>query len=225
MRELIVIILLFSGTYLNAQILNQKNVFGFSWGISAPRADFAKKTFEYDAGFAKSGPDLQIDYYRLIGMHFAFNATLGYSNFIFDESAYKSEYNELLFQEKGIVVSAGNYQVFYKLIGFVFRFPAIPRSEIFMRAQIGYSYSIHPEITVVDNNFGLMNSVEKSKSLSICAGTGIGLRYNLSEKYALNFIYSLNRTKPSFEDKNDFGRNFKLPIRYQNFNLGFSVYL
>ena len=94
MRELIIIILLFSGTYLNAQNLNQKNVFGISWGISKPRADFAKKSFVYDAGFAKPGPNLQFDYYRLIGKHFAFNATIGYSNFQFDENAYKNEEKE-----------------------------------------------------------------------------------------------------------------------------------
>ena len=223
MRELFVIILLFPGVCLNAQNLNQKNVFGISLGISKPRADFAKKSFVYDAGFAKSGLDLQLDYYRLIGKHFAFNATLGYSNILFDENAYKKEYNELLYQEKGISVSAGNYQVYYKLVGFDFRFPFIPLSEIYMRGQIGYSYCIHPEISVEDNNLGLINSFEKSRSMSFYTSAGIGMLYDLSEKYSLNFIYSLNRTRLTFEKKMDHIIPFKLPIQFQNLNLGMSV--
>ena len=96
------LIILFITNSSFGQNENKKNVFGIGIRISSPISDFAKTKFDYDAGFASTGANLQLDYYRYTGKYFRLNANIGYTNFTFNNTEYTNEYQRLLNKLNGI---------------------------------------------------------------------------------------------------------------------------
>ena len=86
------VLLLTLGYNLQAQNENKKNVFSGHLGVSLPTNEFAQTTFDYDAGFATAGGNIELNYYRYMGKYFALNTSIGYTAFGFNESAYTNEY-------------------------------------------------------------------------------------------------------------------------------------
>jgi hypothetical protein len=67
--------------------------------------------------------------------------------------------------------------------------------------------------------------VEKDADISVIGNAGIRINHWLNERYGLSLGYSLNTTRPSFDDETSIDGHFFLPVRYQNINIGFIMNL
>jgi hypothetical protein len=90
---------------------------------------------------------------------------------------------------------------------------------------LGYSITFHPKIRVVDNELGVINSIEKNHAYSYFNSLGAIINYLFSKKYGLSFSYVRNSSNPMFEDKTSYEKHFYLPINFQDFNLGLIICL
>jgi hypothetical protein len=201
-----ILIFLLSITMVNAQKENKKSIVGINSGISIPYADFANKKMEYYAGFAGTGANIEIDFFRYTGRFFGLSSNIGYSNIFLNEKAYKSEYDRILENYGETTVTAGNYQILKGLIGLILKIPETRHAEVLLVFQLGYSMSVHPDLLVTNSELGEINSY-------------------LSEKYGISLNYGLNSTRPGFYDETSNEKVFFLPVRYQNINIGLVINL
>lgn len=227
MKKPVIIILIFliTITLVNAQEENKKSIVGINSGISIPFADFADKKMENYSGFAGTGANIEIDFFRYTGRFFGLSSNIGYSNIFFNEKAYKSEYDRILDNYGETTVAAGNYQVLKGLIGLILKIPETRHTEVLLVFQLGCSMSVHPDLLVTNSELGEINSVKKDTDWSSMSNAGIKINYYLSEKYGISLNYSLNSTKPGFYDETSVERVFILPVRYQNINIGLVINL
>jgi len=219
------ILFLAAGTSIYAQDENKKNVFSGHAGVSIPTNEFAGTTFEYDAGFATAGGNLELNYYRYTGKYFALNASIGYSVFGFNESAYTDEYYLALNRTEGINTEAGAYQFLNTSFGLVFKIPAGSHIEVLFVPMIGLALCHHPDLVVTDDETGVINSVSKDNDAAGSAGIKVQLTYFFSEKYGINLSYSRFSTNPVFSDETSFEQHFDLPVSFQNINIGLIIML
>jgi hypothetical protein len=226
MRNLLpYVFLLAAGTSMYAQDENKKNVFSGHAGVSVPTNEFAGTTFGYDAGFATAGGNAELNYYRYTGKFFALNASLGYSVFGFNESAYTNEYYLALDRTEGITTEAGAYQFLNTSFGLVFKIPIGSDFEILFVPMIGFALCHHPDLVVTDDETGVINSVSKDNDGAGSAGIKAQLNYFFSEKYGINLSYSRFSTNPVFSDETSFEQYFDLPVSFQNINIGLTIML
>jgi hypothetical protein len=224
--KLLSCILLFTlGNNVHAQNENKKNVFSGHIGVSLPTNEFAAKTFDYDAGFATAGGNAELNYYRYTGKFFALNASIGYSVFGFNESAYTNEYYLALNRTEGITTEAGAYQFLNTSFGLVFKIPIGSDFEVLFVPMIGVALCHHPDLIVTDDETGVINSVSKDNSAAASAGIKAQVNYYFSEKYGINLSYSRFSTTPTFSDETSFEQHFTLPVSFQNINIGFTIML
>jgi hypothetical protein len=224
--KLLSCILLFTlGNNVHAQNENKKNVFSGHIGVSLPTNEFAAKTFDYDAGFATAGGNAELNYYRYTGKFFALNASIGYSVFGFNESAYTNEYYLALNRTEGITTEAGAYQFLNTSFGLVFKIPIGSDFEVLFVPMIGVALCHHPDLIVTDDVTGVINSVSKDNSAAASAGIKAQVNYYFSEKYGINLSYSRFSTTPTFSDETSFEQHFTLPVSFQNINIGFTIML
>jgi hypothetical protein len=219
------VFLLAVGTSLNAQGENKKNVFSGHAGVSLPTNEFAGTTFDYDAGFATAGGNIELNYYRYTGKYFALNASIGYSAFGFNETAYTNEYYLALNRTEGIKTEAGAYQFLNTSFGLVFKIPIGSDFELLFTPMLGYALCHHPDLVVTDDETGVINSVSKDNDGAGSAGIKAQLNYFFSEKYGINLSYSRFSTKPVFGDETSFEQHFDLPVSFQNINIGLTIIL
>ena len=219
------VFLLAVGTSLNAQGENKKNVFSGHAGVSLPTNEFAGTTFDYDAGFATAGGNIELNYYRYTGTYFALNASIGYSAFGFNETAYTNEYYLALNRTEGIKTEAGAYQFLNTSFGLVFKIPIGSDFELLFTPMLGYALCHHPDLVVTDDETGVINSVSKDNDGAGSAGIKAQLNYFFSEKYGINLSYSRFSTKPVFGDETSFEQHFDLPVSFQNINIGLTIIL
>ena len=219
------ILVLAAVTSINAQNENKKNVFSGHAGVSIPTNEFAGTTFDYDAGFATAGGNVELNYYRYTGTYFALNASIGYSAFGFDESAYTNEYYLALNRTEGIKTEAGAYQFLNTSFGLVFKIPIGSDFELLFTPMLGYALCHHPDLVVTDDETGVINSVSKDNDGAGSAGIKAQLNYFFSEKYGINLSYSRFSTKPVFGDETSFEQHFDLPVSFQNINIGLTIIL
>jgi hypothetical protein len=219
------ILFLAAGTSIYAQDENKKNVFSGHAGVSIPTNEFAGTTFEYDAGFATTGGNAELNYYRYTGKYFALNASIGYSVFGFNESAYTDEYYLALDRTEGITTEAGAYQFLNTSFGLVFKIPIGSHFEVLFVPMIGLALCHHPDLVVTDDETGVINSVSKDNDAAGSAGIKAQLNYFFSEKYGINLSYSRFSTKPGFSDETSFEQHFDLPVSFQNINIGLTIML
>jgi hypothetical protein len=210
---------------VHAQNENKKNVFSGHIGVSLPTNEFAGKTFDYDAGFATAGGNAELNYYRYTGKVFALNASIGYSVFGFNESAYTNEYYLALNRTEGITTEAGAYQFLNTSFGLVFKIPIGSEFEVLFVPMIGVALCHHPDLVVTDDETGVINSVSKDNSAAASAGIKAQVNYYFSEKYGINLSYSRFSTTPTFSDETSFEQHFTLPVSFQNINIGFTIML
>jgi hypothetical protein len=222
---LLYVFLLSAGTSMYAQDENKKNVFTGHAGISLPTNEFADATFAYDAGFATTGGNAELNYYRYTGKYFALNASIGYSVFGFNESAYTNEYYLALNRTEGIQTEAGAYQFLNTSFGLVFKIPIGSHFEVLFVPMIGFALCHHPELVVTDDETGVINSVSKDNDGAGSAGIKAQLNYFFSEKYGINLSYGRFSTKPVFSDETSFEQHFDLPVSFQNINIGLTIML
>jgi hypothetical protein len=219
------VLLLAAGTSIYAQNENKKNVFSGHMGVSLPTNEFAGITFDYDAGFATAGGNAELNYFRYTGKFFALNASIGYSVFGFNESAYTNEYYLALNRTEGITTEAGAYQFLNTSFGLVFKIPIGSDFEVLFVPMIGVALCHHPDLIVTDDETGVINSVSKDNSAAASAGIKVQVNYYFSEKYGINLSYSRFSTTPSFSDETSFEQHFTLPVSFQNVNIGFTIML
>ncbi len=225
MKLLSCILLLTFAIGLQAQNENKKNVFSGHLGVSIPTNEFAQTTFDYDAGFATAGGNLELDYYRYTGKYFALNASIGYAAFGFDESAYTNEYYLALNRTDGIKTEAGAYQFLNTSFGLVFKIPIGSDFEVLFVPVIGLALCHHPDLVVNDEETGVINSVSKDNSAAASAGIKAQINYYFSGKYGINLSYSRFSTTPTFSDETSFEQHFTLPVSFQNINIGLTIML
>lgn len=190
-----------------------------------PFSDFAKDKMVSDAGFAGTGWNLGLDYVTSKGGNFGFCAAAGYSIINFDAEAYESGYEQILDYNGVTTVNAGNYHIIKTVAGITGIFPEFHHIELSLLLQLGLSLSIHPEVTVNNSQFGIINSFNQDPAWAMISNLGAKINYRISDKYGLNLSYCLNFLRPGFDDDIGSHHNFWLPIRYQNINLGFILYL
>lgn len=201
-----------------------KSVFGVNTGVSIPYNEFAHKTFDYDAGFATVGPNIEADY-LYYGSYFGFSSSIGYASIFFNEKAYQSEYDRTLNGYGSNEVSAGNYQVLKVLVGFMLKIPEFKHTEVMLLAHIGYALGVHPGLTVTNSRLGLINSFDRDTGGTPVSNLGLKINYWLNERYGLTLNGGINLTTPSFYDHSGPGGSFLLPVRYTNINAGFVINL
>jgi hypothetical protein len=219
------ILLLAFGNSLLAQNENKKNVFSGHLGVSIPTNEFAETTFEYDAGYANIGANIELNYYRYTGKYFALNISIGYAAFGFNESAYTDEYYHALNKTGGIKTEAGAYQFLNTSFGLVFKIPIGSDFEVLFTPMLGCALCHHPDLVVTDNEAGVINSVSKDNTGAASAGIKAQLNYYFSEKYGINLSYSRFSTTPVFSDETSYEQHFNLPVSFQNINIGFTIIL
>jgi len=219
------VLLLAAGTSIYAQNENKKNVFSGHLGVSIPTKEFAGTSFDYDAGFATSGGNIELNYYRYTGKYFALNASIGYSVFGFNESAYTNEYYLALNRTEGITTEAGAYQFLNTSFGLVFKIPIGSDFEVLFVPMIGVALCHHPDLVVTDDETGVINSVSKDNTVAGSAGLKGQLNYFFSEKYGINLSYSGFSIKPTFSDETSFEQHFNLPVSFQSINIGLTIML
>jgi hypothetical protein len=219
------VFLLTAGTSIYAQNENKKNVFSGFLGVSIPTNEFAETTFEYDAGYATVGANLELNYYRYTGKYFALNVSIGYAAFGFNETAYTNDYYSALNRTDGIKTEAGTYQFLNTSFGLVFKTPIGNDFEVLFIPMLGFALCHHPDLVVTDSETGVINSVSKDNSGAGSAGIKAQLNYYFSEKYGINLSYSRFSTTPSFSDETSYEQHFTLPVSFQNINIGFTVIL
>lgn len=217
------LIILFFGSSIYAQNKNKHSVFCLATGISLPTSDFANTKFDYDAGFASTGVNFQLDYYRYTGKYFALNTNIGYSNFTFNNNEYRNEYQRLLNKSNGIKITTGHYQILKGSLGLVFKTPKIHSFEFLIIPQIGYSLCYHPNIEVIDDIIGELNSIKKNNDSALFFSFEAKGNFYISDKYGLFFSYGRSYVNPSFKDITSYEQHFYLPIKYQNFNFGLTI--
>ena len=222
---LTILIFLVTITLVYAQKWNKKSVVGINSGVSIPFADFADKKMENYSGFAGTGGNIEIDFFRYTGRFFGLVSNIGYSNIFFSEKAYKSEYDRVLANYGENIVKAGNYQVLKGLVGFILKIPETRHIEVLLVFQAGCAMSIHPDLLVTNSELGVINSVRKDTDWSAMSNTGIKINYWLTEKYGISLNYGLNFTTPGFGDVTSIERVFFLPVRYQIINVGLVINL
>ena len=220
-----ILIFLITITLVDAQKENKKSVVGINSGISIPYADFADKKMENYSGFAATGANIEIDFFRYTGRFFGLSSNIGYSSIFFNEKAYRSEYDRILDNYGKTTVAAGNYQVLKGLIGLILKIPETRHTEVLLVFQLGCSMSVHPNLLVTNSELGEINSVKKDTEWSSMSNAGIKINYYLSEKYGISLNYGLNSTRPGFHDETSNEKVFFLPVRYQNINIGLVINL
>jgi hypothetical protein len=219
------VFLLTAGTSIYAQNENKKNVFSGFLGVSIPTNEFAETTFDYDAGYATAGANIELNYYRYTGNYFALNVSIGYAAFGFNETAYTNDYYSALNRTDGIKTEAGTYQFLNTSFGLVFKTPIGNDFEVLFIPMLGFALCHHPDLVVTDSETGVINSVSKDNSGAGSAGIKAQLNYYFSEKYGINLSYSRFSTTPSFSDETSYEQHFTLPVSFQNINIGFTVIL
>jgi hypothetical protein len=219
------VLLLVSGNNLHAQDESKKNVFNGHLGVSIPTNGFAETTFEYDAGYANVGANIELNYYRYTGKYFALNASIGYTAFGFNESAYTNDYYHALSMTDGIKTDAGAYQFLNTSFGVVFKIPIGSDFEVLFIPMIGIALCHHPDLAVTDDEAGVINSISKDNSGAGSAGIKAQLNYYLSARYGINLSYSRFSTSPTFSDETSFEQPFDLPVSFQNINIGLTIIL
>ena len=112
---LAILVLILTVNPLFSQKAGKKSVFGANAGLSIPHAEFAQTTFNYDAGFAGVGPNIEAEFLRY-GRFFGFSSSIGYASIFFKEKAYQAEYDRVLNGYGSNEVTAGNYQVLKFLV-------------------------------------------------------------------------------------------------------------
>ncbi len=223
--SLIILTILVIITQGFAQSGNKKWVAGVSSGVSVPYAEFAEKYMHASAGFASSGANIEVDFFRYAGKFFAFSSNLGYANIFFNETAYKSGFDSIPYLDGKTTVDAGNYQVLKGLLGLSIKIPESQHFEVLFVFQLGFSMSVHPELSVTNSEWGVINSVKKDAAWSIISYAGLKINYYLSDKYGISLNYCRNSTNPSFDDDTSPEGFFTLPVKYQNINIGFVINL
>jgi hypothetical protein len=219
------VLLLTFGNILHAQNENKKNVFSGHLGVSIPTNEFAETTFGYDAGYANTGANIELNYYRYTGKFFAFNVSIGYAAFGFNESAYTNDYYSALNSTDGIKTEAGAYQFLNTSFGLVFKIPIGSDFEVLFTPMLGFALCHHPDLVVTDDEAGVINSVIKDNAGAGSAGIKAQLNYYFSEKYGINLSYSRFSTTPAFTDETSYEQHFNLPVSFQNINIGLTIIL
>jgi len=202
----------------------KKSVFGANAGLSIPHSEFAQTIFNYDAGFAGVGPNIEVEFLRY-GRFFGFSSSIGYASIFFKEKDYQAEYDRVLNGYGSNEVTAGNYQVLKCLIGFTLKIPETKRTEVMLLVHLGYALSVHPNLVVTNSELGEINSIRRSPDGSPVSNAGLKINYWLNERYGINLNYGINLTRPAFYDETGIGETFTLPIRYSNANIGFVMKL
>ncbi len=226
MKRVTLILIVFFLAALTAlpQKRSWKSVFGAGAGVSIPYKEFAYNTFTYDAGFACPGPNLEAEY-LFYGKIFGLSATIGYSNFFFNEKGYRAEYDRTLGGYGINEVSAGNYQVLKILAGFTLKLPEIAHTEVMFLFHLGYAHALHPDLQVTNSELGVINSIEKVSGAGPAANAGIKINYWLNESYGVSLNGSVSTTTPSFTDYTAPDSYFDLPIYCAGINVGFVMNL
>lgn len=219
------VLLLAAGTSLNAQNENKKNVFSGHTGVSIPTKEFAATNFGYDAGYARVGANIELNYYRYTGKYFALNVSIGYAALGFNESAYTNDYYSALNRTDGIKTEAGAYQFLNTSFGIVFKIPIGSDFEVLLIPMLGFAICHHPDLVVTDDEAGVINSVSRDNSGAASAGIKAQLNYYFSEKYGINLSYSGFSTTPTFSDETSYEQHFTLPVSFQNINIGLTIML
>lgn len=213
------------GNGLYAQNENKKNVFSGQLGVSIPTKEFAETTFESDAGYADVGANIELNYYRYTGKYFALNASIGYAAFGFNESAYTNEYHRALNKTDGIKTEAGAYQVLNTAFGLVLKTPIGSDFEVLVIPMMRFAICHHPDLTITDDEAGVINSIRKNNARTLSVGIKAQLNYFFSERYGVNLSYSRFSANPAFSDETSFEQHFNLPVSFQNINIGLTVIL
>jgi hypothetical protein len=219
------VLLLAYGNGLHAQNENKKNVFSGHLGVSVPTKEFAETTFEYDAGYANVGANIELNYYRYTGKYFALNTSIGYAAFGFNESAYTNGYYRALDKTDGIKTEAGTYQVLNTAFGLVFKTPIGSDFEVLVIPMMRFAFCHHPDLIVTDDEAGVINSISKDNAGTVSVGIKTQLNYFFSERYGINLSYSRFSANPAFSDETSYEQHFNLPVSFQNLNIGLTIIL
>jgi len=213
-------ILLTTINCLYAQNTDKVDVFSLSTGLALPVADFSKKSFVTDAGFAYPGANIEFEYYKYRKPFFALNFNTTYSAMFFAKGKFKDEYYKALPQTNGLEFTTGNYHILKIEPGLVLKFPKKNNLEFLFPFRLGCSMVLHPELKVTDNSLGELKYIKKQLSAWISFSTGMKVNYYLSDKHGLSFSCNLSYSKPGFGDSTVYQGHFNLPITYSNINVG-----
>ncbi len=203
-----------------AQQKVRKSVFGANVGLSVPINEFASHSFTYDAGFASPGPVIEAEY-LYYGNYFGFSTSIDYSSLYFNESAYRSEYDRTLGGYGINEVSAGNYQVLKYLVGFTLKIPELNHTEVMLLFHLGFSVCVHPDLRVTNSEYGIVNTVARTRGGSPVANAGLKINYWLNERYGVSLNSSIATTKPSFSDETGPDGSFSQLMEYTSISAGF----
>jgi len=219
-RLLLIVLLLVQGNaYLFSQETWKRNNLGVHAGMAIPYSDFAKRDFVRDAGFARSGWNLEVDFLRYEYSFFGYGVNLGYSSPGFDSERYRDSYMEILADQE-ISVTAGNYHMFKGTVGILLKTPQVSKMEFMFMHWIGYSVTLHPEIVVASGGFGEINYIEKCTGKRPIMGFILRTNYFVTDRIGISLSYRLNSNHPYFPDETSQEGGFRLPIKYHTINVG-----
>lgn len=195
-------------------------------GPTLPFSDFARTEMVKNAGFAGAGMNAGVEFMHFPWVHFGLSYALGYTGTSFRDDAYSSEYKRVFADGSEVAVHAGSYRFFRAMAGPAARTTLAGKAGIMVFMELGYSFDIHPEVTVDHADWGRINTIPRATDHAFTRRLGIQLEYPLSERFSLHLGYALNISKTEFlDDVGGYTGYFYLPVRYQDTGIGLSLNL
>ncbi|MEO5570102.1 MAG: outer membrane beta-barrel protein [Bacteroidia bacterium] len=176
---------------------DKKGFIGLSLGPAFSYTDFASKDINNEnAGFAKTGFNLNVSFGYRLGRHFGIAAMLCGNSNSFDNAGFEkifstlAQVNSTPWKSNGVM--AGGYYS-----------SASSKVSFEMRLVIGYANTTSPEISVRLTDFSGAQVDLLQESVSggtLCSDFGVGLKAALSEKFSFLGNLDFYATEPELSN-------------------------
>jgi hypothetical protein len=219
MRTLFVWVLLLSSLLASGQTSYEpkpkKGYLGVYFGPSFPVGNFGDSDFNNDeSGFAVRGFQYAI---MELGIKFIPNfglaASIRGSSIPMDVQYLADQY--ALEYGGQFTVESTRWGFGGLHVGPIVTIP-VKKLEIDFRLMTGLMFAVSPELTVTQNNSGQSDFQSSQFGTSLALSLGMGLRYNISNRFTIMAIGEYQRARPTFVVDDYPGNNYQSTTVYQN---------
>jgi hypothetical protein len=214
MRKIIIFkLMLLININLIAQKKDSKYFIGVSYGKSFPLGDFKDNKIDLDAfgnnsGFAKTGKKIDIFGGYYLNKEYGITGLIRHQTYSTDATSFEQELNRI---NTTINYSADSKDwAFTSLLGGLFyNYPITKRISIQPKGMIGLMFGSSPEINVKATNSSNTRvvNIESGNSAGMAFEFGIGLKSQLSKRFALMPTFDFSGGLLSFSNRKSFYTN------------------
>ena len=222
-----------------AQYESRKAYAGLSIGPSIPIGDFASKNFALEsAGYANTGFDFNINFAYRIASNFGFTAMVMIQSSTFDDKELLNGLNTIGnvngAPAKFTSVEANSWSLVSFMPGIFASIPLGSNGKVVLepRALVGLMTAISPyvKITWRENNRTYWQEQENGAGFGFGYSVGGGIRFNMSDHFALLMNADYIKTKPkffdvviNFSDNTSLLSSFQQTMEMVNMSVGFAI--